>query len=152
MIMRVLVVDDQEDLLELLRVSLSMSGFDVAVAASGKAALETLASGATFDVVVLDVQMPDVDGWDILGAIRGDPRAADLPVIMCTVKASHEDAERAWRMGCDGYVTKPFHVAAFVEDVGAVAAASADARRATRERALIELERAAVDGHITGAW
>jgi CheY-like chemotaxis protein len=148
--MRVLVVDDQEDLRELLRVSLSIGSFDVVIAASGREAFDILAADTDFDVVVLDVQMPDVDGWEVLEAIRNAPATARLPVVMCTVKSSRVDAERAWTLGCDGYVTKPFNVADFVEDVRTLALASEDVRRSTRERALMALQLDAVDGHASG--
>jgi DNA-binding response OmpR family regulator len=69
---------------------------------------------------------------------------------MCTVKSSACDAERAWRLGCDGYLTKPFNMSDFVDDVREIANASVTDRRSTRRRALIDLERDGVGGHATG--
>lgn len=66
------------------------------------------------DLVLLDVQMPVVDGWSTLEAIRADPGTVELPVVFSTVKVHVSDRRRAWEGGCDGYLTKPYSVA----DVG----------------------------------
>jgi CheY-like chemotaxis protein len=92
------------------------------------------------DVVLLDVQMPDADGWSVLATIRNDPAIAHLPVVMCTVRARPEERARAWRLGCDGYVTKPFAIRDLVDEVTAVVARTPDERRTVRERVLAEIE------------
>ena len=110
MIEHALVVDDEEDVRELVAVVLRHAGLDVTVAPSGVAALEEIQAGFVPDVVVLDVQMPDLDGWDTLAAIRAGPRTKDVPVVLCSVRAQPADIARGRSLGCDAYVTKPFAI------------------------------------------
>lgn len=109
----VLVVDDDDDIRSLLELALGLHGHEAVTAPGGGAALHALRSDAFHDqrpVVVLDVQMPDLDGWQVLDAIRTDPDLRDIPVVMCTVRASPADMDRGWRTGCDAYLPKPFDV------------------------------------------
>jgi CheY-like chemotaxis protein len=127
-----LVVDDAADIRLLAELVLSMAGFRVTAAESGRAALAVLARGCAPDVVLLDVQMPELDGWETLGRLRGDPRTADLPVVLCTVKGLPEDALRGWGLGCDGYLGKPFDIAGLVDELTAVLSRDRDERLAVR--------------------
>jgi CheY-like chemotaxis protein len=143
----VLVVDDAADLRLLVRTVLTRAGFVVTDAESGAEALRMLHDERLPDLVVLDVQMPDLDGWDTLAALRRRPDGADVAVILLTVKSSEDDTLRAWRLGCDGFLTKPFSIAslsALASDVVALrpidrlalrasAAAAADSGAATRK-------------------
>ncbi len=110
---QVLVVDDDPDIRSLLELALGLHGHEALTASGGGAALEAL-RGEAFrgarPVVVLDVQMPDLDGWQVLEAIRTDPDLCDLPVVMCTVRASPADLDRGWQTGCDAYLPKPFDI------------------------------------------
>ena len=112
--LRALVVDDAADIRLLAELVLSMAGFTVVGAPSGSEALRLLASGDLPDIVVLDVQMPDLDGWETLTRLRNDPRTATLPVVLCTVKGLPEDTLRGWALGCDGYLGKPFDISGLV--------------------------------------
>jgi CheY-like chemotaxis protein len=129
----VLVVDDSPDICYLARFVLSRDGFEVKEAHSGAAALALLADGRLPDLVLLDVQMPVMDGWETLEAIRRDPHTADLLVLLFTVKGRAEDTLRGWELGCDGYVAKPFDTSTLRSEVHRVIALTADARE--RERA-----------------
>jgi CheY-like chemotaxis protein len=149
--MRVLVVDDQEDVRELIRVALAIDGTDVSEASSGEAALEQLERGAVPDLVVLDIQMPVMDGWEVLERVRERPETHDLPVVVCTVKASQLDAERGWRLGCDGYVTKPFTIDRLTAEVRRVSESAPLDREATRKRALDDIEKAIAAGRIVSS-
>lgn len=121
----VLVVDDDADIRSLLELALGLHGHEAVTASGGGAALDALRSDSLRDqcpVVVLDVQMPDLDGWQVLEAIRTDPGLRDLPVVMCTVRASAADLDRGWRIGCDAYLPKPFDIStvgALVTDLAA---------------------------------
>lgn len=107
--MRVLVIDDNADIRHLLRSILQTDGHEVIEAGDGLEALQILeAEHETLSVVLLDVQMPDMTGWDVLRQIRFHAPMSDLPVVMCTVKSGEADFETAGRLECDGYVTKPF--------------------------------------------
>jgi CheY-like chemotaxis protein len=134
----VLVVDDDPDIRTLLQIALEHDGHRVEAAASGTEGLAALRETvADRPVVVLDVQMPDLDGWQVLDQIREDEALRDLPVILCTVKASFDDLDRGWKAGCDGYLTKPFDIATVSAEVAALSAMTRDEltrRRAERRR------------------
>ena len=140
---RALVVDDAPDIRLLADLVLTMAGFTVTTASSGKDALSQLAGGDLPDIVVLDVQMPDVDGWETLRRLRGDPRTADLPVVLCTVKGLPEDTLKGWSLGCDGYLAKPFDIGLLVEEVQCVLGRDCFEREAVRHLRIAELARAA---------
>jgi DNA-binding response OmpR family regulator len=133
MMRRVLVVDDNEDIRALLRYVLSTRGIDTDEAAGGAEAIAAVSRQA-YDMVLLDVQMPDMDGWDTLASIRA--KDGRIRVVMCTVKASLADVEHGWVLGCDGYVTKPFDVETILSEVEAVLDRSEEERRAVRDAAL----------------
>lgn len=135
----VLVIDDAADIRLLVRALLTRADCHVREAESAADAFVALDRERP-DVVLLDVQMPDADGWSVLERIRSDPETAELPVVMCTVRAHPEEQARAWRLGCDGYVTKPFAIRDLVGEVTEVISRTPDERRAVRERALAEIE------------
>ena len=116
----ILLVDDREENLLALEAILSSLGHILVRARSGAEALKHLLT-ADVSLILLDVQMPEMDGWQMLSTIREHPRLADMPVIVCTVKGSAEDAGRALTLGADGYVAKPFTIDQLVEEVAAVA-------------------------------
>jgi CheY-like chemotaxis protein len=127
-----LVVDDDDDVRTLVRVVLEQRGFEIVEAGTGSEALVILHTRELPDVVVLDVQMPDLDGWETLGAIRGQERTSTVAVILCTVRAQQSDMERAWALGCDGFLPKPFSVGQLVTEVMAVCDRTAAQRAALR--------------------
>lgn len=103
---RVLVVDDNPDNCELLRRRLQRRGYAVHVAISGGAALDELAR-QTFDAVLLDIQMPDISGLEVLARIRERYGKTELPVVMATAQTGSEHMVEAFRLGASDYVTKP---------------------------------------------
>jgi phosphate regulon transcriptional regulator PhoB len=104
---RILVVDDEPDLLELVRVNLSQAGFEVETADTGRQALERLRR-ASPDLLILDLMLPDLSGTEVCRHVRSDPTLAELPVIMLTAKADEVDRVVGLELGADDYVTKPF--------------------------------------------
>lgn len=138
---RALVVDDAADIRLLADLVLSMAGFTVVAAPSGGDALRLLAADELPDIVLLDVQMPDLDGWETLSRLRGDPRTALLPVVMCTVKGLPEDTLRGWSLGCDGYLGKPFEIAGLVAELKTVMARDHQQRADVRSSRIAELVR-----------
>ncbi len=105
---RLLVVDDNPVNLKLLRVLLRAEGFDVATADDAPSALDALAEGGpSYDAVLVDIQLPGVDGLDLTRAVRADAAHPDLVVVAVTAYAMVGDEDRALRAGCDAYVTKP---------------------------------------------
>lgn len=114
---RILVVDDEPDLRDLLATSLRFAGFSVDVAASGRAALDALA-GERFDLVLMDVMMPHMDGFTAVRKMRA--RADATPVVFLTAKDTTDDALAGFGVGADDYITKPFSLALLVARVEAV--------------------------------
>lgn len=137
--MKALVVDDAPDIRLLADLVLTMAGFSVSAAASGSEALRKLAAGDLPDIVLLDVQMPDVDGWETLSRVRADPRTAELPVVLCTVKGLPEDTLKGWSLGCDGYLGKPFDINRLVDELNGVLGRSMKQRLAVRKAKVAEL-------------
>lgn len=122
---RVLVVDDAADLRELLGIALRREGFDVVPVDGGPAAASVLSEEEhDIEAVVLDIQMPDVDGWEVLARIRSEPSTAELPVIVCTVKGRDHDIERVYASGGNAYVGKPFDIAELVQALQGVLGAA----------------------------
>src|SRR3990172_9389966 len=103
---RVLIVDDEKNLLEFLNIMLAQEGYDVAVAFGGKEAVDILKNNE-FDVVVTDIKMPRVNGLEVLKFIKEN--SPDTIVIMITAFASHETAVEAMKAGAYDYITKPFN-------------------------------------------
>jgi len=141
--LRALVVDDAPDIRLLAELVLSMAGFTVTTASSGWEALHRLSDGDLPDVVLLDIQMPEVDGWETLSRLRSDRRTAALPVVLCTVKGLREDALKGWSLGCDGYLGKPFDDGGLVDELQAVLRLGPDQRQALRRDRIAELGRPA---------
>jgi len=104
---RVLVVDDDPDIVQFVRMNLELEGFEAATAENGKIALE-MAKAQPPDLVLLDVMMPEMDGLTVLRHMRNSPATANIPVIILTAKALAEDRVKGLDLGADDYVTKPF--------------------------------------------
>jgi CheY-like chemotaxis protein len=128
-----MVVDDAPDIRRLLDLVLSMAGYSVVEAATGVDAVRMLRDDPLPDIVLLDVQMPEMDGWETLERLRGDPHTEGLPVIVCTVAGMAQDGLRAWTLGCDGFVTKPVNLVDLVAQVDQVLARDDDERAAVRQ-------------------
>ncbi|MEY2566223.1 MAG: hypothetical protein QOE35_752 [Actinomycetota bacterium] len=117
----VLVIEDNDDIRLLLESLLSLSGYQVIQADGGPEALALLGEiQVTPDLAILDVEMPDLSGWEVLRAIRADPATTDLPVILCTVRGSAADLDRGRALRCDGYLQKPFDVDDLIAEVSGV--------------------------------
>jgi DNA-binding response OmpR family regulator len=103
----VLVVDDDPDVLLLCRVNLEFEGYRVIEATNGEDALAKVATERP-DVVLLDVMLSRLDGWQVLERLKADPRTHDLPVVLVTAKVQEDDQIRGWSTGAAEYITKPF--------------------------------------------
>ena len=103
----ILVVDDEEDILELVRHHLKRDGYDVQVATSGEKALAAARSGA-IALIVLDLMLPGIDGLEVTRKLKNDPQTKHIPVLMLTAKGEEADVVAGLELGADDYVTKPF--------------------------------------------
>ncbi len=104
---RILVADDETHIVELVRVSLEEFGIEVLDAADGAAALAA-ARRHQPEILLLDVMMPRVDGFEVCRRLKADPLTRGIIVVMFTAKATEADRQRAREVGAQGYVTKPF--------------------------------------------
>ena len=136
---RVLIVDDEEGIRVLCRVNLQLAGYDVLEASNGMTALD-MARRDKPDLIFLDVMMPQMDGWDVLRALKEDSATASIPVVMLTARTSEADQIRAWGEGILEYLAKPFNPVT-LEEYAALAMQPRDAEddQARRRRVVEQL-------------
>jgi two-component system phosphate regulon response regulator PhoB len=104
---RILVVDDEEDLLELVRYNLSKEGYRVGCASSGEQAVREARANPP-DLILLDLLLPSVDGLEVCKLLKNDARTKQVPIIMLTAKSEEADVVTGLELGADDYITKPF--------------------------------------------
>jgi len=104
---RILVVEDQEDNRRILRDLLMASGYELIEATTGEEGL-ALAERETPDLILMDIQLPGMDGYEVTRRIKANPALKHIPIIAVTSYALSGDDQKAFAAGCDGYVTKPF--------------------------------------------
>ena len=134
-VLKVLVIDDEPDVLMLCRVNLELAGHEVVEASNGEDGLE-IALAERPDAVVLDLMLPKLDGISVLETLAGNEQTRDVPVILLTAKTQREDRRAAWRAGCTDYLTKPFSPVDLVKVAERAAEMSAAERSDRREREL----------------
>lgn len=130
---RILVVDDEQDLCEILLYNLNAAGYDAEAAYSGETAFEQIvnrtrlalsSSEKSFDLLILDVMMPGMSGFELAERLKGNPATSSIPIIFLTAKDTEDDTLQGFGLGADDYVTKPFSVREVVARVKAVLARS----------------------------
>ena len=104
---KILIVDDEEDVIELVRYNLNKYGYNIISAASGEEAL-TEAKTKTPDLIILDLMLPGIDGLEVCRQIKNDAKTESIPIIMLTAKGEEVDIVTGLEIGADDYVTKPF--------------------------------------------
>ena len=127
---RILAVDDEPNIVRLIQVNLERHGYQVDTASNGVQALEKIRANRP-DLVVSDVMMPEMDGFELLSTIKRDPALEDLPIIMLTAKTQDKNVMEGYSRGADMYLTKPFNPAellAFVKRILQSSSGSADGR------------------------
>ena len=113
---KILIVEDEESLLKLESILLTSKGFEVKGVANGRAALEEIQKSHP-DLILLDIMLPEMDGFEVCKKIKEDPQTRDIPVIMLTAKKTREDMEKGKEVGADCYITKPFKSAMVIETI-----------------------------------
>lgn len=103
----IMVVDDEPDIVRLVKISLEMANFDVIDASSGVEALEKVKQRVP-DLFLLDIMMPDMNGYEVCQRLKADEKTRNIPVVMLTAKGQKGDAEQGLRVGADDYIIKPF--------------------------------------------
>ena len=121
--MRVLVVDDDEVIRQLITLNLELEGFEVHEAVDGQDALRAVLE-IDPAVITLDIMMPNLDGWDAAARLRNNPDTAHIKVVLLSARAQEADVRRGARIGVDAYLTKPFDPDDLVDTVRRLAGAS----------------------------
>jgi len=112
-------VDDEDDILQFLELVLREKGYDVVTAASGQEAL-TRAQIEKPDLVLLDIMMPQMDGWEVLKLLRVDDETADIPVAMLSARTEAKDRVQGLQEGAIDYICKPFALQELLEKIGTI--------------------------------
>lgn len=124
----VLIVDDDFAVSKLVRYNLTAQGFEVRSAENGLEGVE-LAFECRPDLVILDIHMPKLNGWEVLWQLRNDPRTANTPIIMLTVEGDVDSISAGWTRGVDCYLPKPFDIEELVLMVKRLLAVAEEERR-----------------------
>lgn len=125
MAQRILFVDDERDLVQCAKVFLEQAGYEFEGAYDGLQAIQKVQEQRPA-LIILDVNMPRLTGWDVLQALQRDPETADIPVLMLTAKSQDQDKARGWELGCTWYHTKPFDFDDLIVVIERILAATAD--------------------------
>jgi len=144
----ILVVDDEERMVRFIRLNLEHDGFQVISAFRGQQAINAIREDMP-DLVLLDVMMPDLDGFEVLKIVR---ETSSVPVIMLTAKGEEDDRVRGLELGADDYVTKPFSPRELVSRVRAVLRRTEAANPATRSEEIVVDERMKADFGRREVW
>ncbi|MFN3652879.1 MAG: response regulator [Armatimonadota bacterium] len=114
---KVMVVEDEPENRLFIGLMLRTEGYDVLEAEDGPSAFRLLDAGHVPELILLDVMMPGLNGWQVFEQLHRDPRWGRIPVVMLTALAQRTDVERAVEMGVDGYLTKPFEPADLIHTI-----------------------------------
>ena len=116
---KILIVDDEEDILELLRYNLAREGYQIEAAESGEKTLKKVRTDPP-ELIVLDLMLPGIDGLEVAKTLKNDPKTQDIPIIMLTAKGEEADVVAGLELGADDYITKPFSPRVLLARVRAV--------------------------------
>ncbi len=130
---RILIIDDDVDTLKLVGLMLERQGYEIVVASNGEQGLSKSASERP-DLILLDVMMPDLDGYEVARRLRADPQLAHIPIIMFTAKSMVDDKVKGFEVGVDDYLTKPTHPAELTAHIKAVLARISQAQPVPTEK------------------
>lgn len=130
---KILTCDDEKHIVRLIQVNLERQGYEVITAFNGVECLEKVKEDRP-DLIVLDVMMPEMTGFEVLETLKKDPETENIPVIMLTARAQDSDVLRGWQSGVECYLTKPFNpmeLIAFVKRIFSMEEGIADEKRYT---------------------
>jgi two-component system alkaline phosphatase synthesis response regulator PhoP len=141
----ILVVDDDKDILDLLKYNLRKEGFAVLTAGDGESALEQAARMP--DLVILDVMMPGMNGWEVVKRLKGNPKTSPVPIVFLTAKGSETDEVLGLELGADDYIVKPISIPKLLARVRSVFRKK-EPGHSLRERIVIGAVEILTDQHI----
>lgn len=136
--LKVLVADDEPALRKLLKTNMELEGYETLEASNGAEVLECVERDNP-DIILLDIMMPVMDGWEVMTALAANPEY-EQKVILVSAKASDDAQLQGWELGADEYITKPFDLDALLQRVRDVAARSEAESEARRAEAISELQ------------
>jgi DNA-binding response OmpR family regulator len=113
---KIAIIDDEEAMVQLLSVELESEGYHVLTAGNGVSGLKLIQDKQP-DLVLLDIMMPGLNGYEVIKSVKEDPSVCDIPIIMLTARSHDEDIQRGLDLGADDYVTKPFHAGLLVKRI-----------------------------------
>ncbi len=114
---KIAIIDDEEAMVQLLFLELESEGYDVLTAGNGVSGLKLIRDKQP-DLVLLDIMMPGLNGYEVIKNVKEDPALRDIPIIMLTARSQDEDIQKGLDLGADDYVTKPFHAGLLVKRIG----------------------------------
>lgn len=136
--LKVLVADDEPALRKLLKTNMELEGYETLEASNGAEVLECVERDNP-DIILLDIMMPVMDGWEVMTALAANPEYSQK-VILVSAKASDDAQLQGWELGADEYITKPFDLEALLQRVRDVAARTESESEARRAEAISELQ------------
>lgn len=116
---KILIIDDEMEMTQLLRIELETEGYAVSTANDGQAGLQLIREEKP-DLILLDVMMPKMDGYEVLKTFKADPDFTNTPVIMLTAKGLSEEIQKGLDLGVDDYIAKPFHANLLIKRIGTI--------------------------------
>jgi two-component system alkaline phosphatase synthesis response regulator PhoP/two-component system response regulator VicR len=128
---KILTCDDEKNIVRLIQVNLERQGYEVVVAYNGRECLEVVEREKP-DLIVLDLMMPEMTGFEVLDALKKNPETENIPVIMLTARTQDQDVLRGWQAGVECYLTKPFNpieLITFIKRIFAVEEQEASEKR-----------------------
>lgn len=134
---RILVVDDEPDVRTLCKINLEYEGYEVIEASDGLSALDLIGKEHP-DLVILDIMMPEMDGWQVLEKLKSEEGTVSIPVVLLTAKADEASQLRGWEKGAADYLTKPFSPIALSRYVERVLSGKNSEDEARRRAAVVE--------------
>jgi len=137
--MKILVVEDEQPIRKLIDLNLRLESHEVITAADGYEALQQTEAGDP-DLIILDIMLPGLDGWEVLKRLRQDAKFQDTPVVVLTALVQDVDIIRGWQLGADEYITKPFSPVALVKTVQMVLNRTPEERKSRREREVVRAQ------------
>ena len=137
--MKILVVEDEQPIRKLIDLNLRLESHEVITAADGYEALQQTEAGDP-DLIILDIMLPGLDGWEVLKRLRQDTKFQDTPVVVLTALVQDVDIIRGWQLGADEYITKPFSPVALVKTVQMVLNRTPEERKSRREREVVRAQ------------
>ena len=114
---KIMIVDDEPDIVKIVKISLELANFEVVEAYSGEECLEKLEKEKIPDLILLDIMMPGISGYETCKKIRENQKLKDIKVVMLTAKGQKGDAEEGLKVGADDYIIKPFDPYELIEQV-----------------------------------